>query len=171
MCIPPLWFAAVKIRGKIWYYCTFMHIRYCLQHFKKSISLLRKKSRFGQEGFWTKHHGQQLFCNERTFCTVPWGWKPGIYRRRRKCKDCLDELCQRRRCCTCPAFMITSFVLLMGIITAGVRYYTFVSETIYTESVAHLTEIFRQTNSSLLGMAITKNIIDMMGGTIELHTQ
>lgn len=67
--------------------------------------------------------------------------------------------------------MITSFVLLMGIITAGVRYYTFVSETIYTESVAHLTEIFRQTNSSLLGMVITKNIIDMMGGTIELHTQ
>ncbi|MDO5390105.1 MAG: response regulator [Eubacteriales bacterium] len=46
-------------------------------------------------------------------------------------------------------FIIVTFVLLVGIITAGVRYYTFVSETIYTESVAHLTEIFRQTNSSL----------------------
>ena len=42
-----------------------------------------------------------------------------------------------------------AIVLLLGVITAGVRYFTFVSETIYTESVAHLTEIFRQTNSSL----------------------
>ena len=46
-------------------------------------------------------------------------------------------------------FIITVFVLLVGIITAGVRYYTFVSQTIYTESVSHLTEIFRQTNNSL----------------------
>lgn len=49
-------------------------------------------------------------------------------------------------------FFITAFVLLVGIITAGVRYYTFVSQTIYTESVSHLTEIFRQTNSSLTDM-------------------
>ena len=46
-------------------------------------------------------------------------------------------------------FIIASFVLLVGIITAGVRYYTFVLETIYTESATHLTEIFRQANSSL----------------------
>ena len=46
-------------------------------------------------------------------------------------------------------FIIAAFVLLLGIVGAGVRYYTFVSETIYTESVAHLTEVFRQTNSSL----------------------
>ena len=46
-------------------------------------------------------------------------------------------------------FIIAAFVLLVGIITAGVRYYTFVSQMIYTESVSHLTEIFRQTNSSL----------------------
>ncbi|MGN1413844.1 MAG: response regulator [Anaerovoracaceae bacterium] len=46
-------------------------------------------------------------------------------------------------------FIITAIVLIVGIITAGVRYYTFVSETIYSESVTHLTEIFRQTNNSL----------------------
>lgn len=45
--------------------------------------------------------------------------------------------------------IIVAFVLLMGIITASVQYNTFVSQTIYTESVSHLTEIFRQTNSSL----------------------
>lgn len=46
-------------------------------------------------------------------------------------------------------FIIATLVLLVGIVTAGVRYYTFVSQIIYSESVAHLTEIFRQTNSSL----------------------
>ena len=46
-------------------------------------------------------------------------------------------------------FLIVAFVLLPGIIMAGVWYFTFVSETIYTESVAHLTEMFRLTNSSL----------------------
>lgn len=45
-------------------------------------------------------------------------------------------------------FIMAVFVFLVGIITAGVRYNTFVSETIYLESVAHLTEIFRQANSS-----------------------
>lgn len=46
-------------------------------------------------------------------------------------------------------FILTALVLFMGIITAGVRYDTFVSQTVYTESVSHLTEIFRQTNNSL----------------------
>ena len=46
-------------------------------------------------------------------------------------------------------FLIVAFVLLPGIIMAGVWYFTFASETIYTESVAHLTEMFRLTNSSL----------------------
>ncbi len=46
-------------------------------------------------------------------------------------------------------FTIAAFVLIVGIITAGFQYYSFVSKTIYTESVSHLAEIFRQTNSSL----------------------
>ena len=49
-------------------------------------------------------------------------------------------------------FIIAVFVLLPGIIGAGVWYSTFASETIYTESVAHLTETFRQTNSSLTNL-------------------
>ncbi len=46
-------------------------------------------------------------------------------------------------------FIIVAFALLMGIAVAGIQYYAFVSETIYSESVAHLTEVFRQTNSAL----------------------
>ena len=39
--------------------------------------------------------------------------------------------------------------LTVGLIAASVRYYHFVTETIYTESTAHLTEIYHQANQSL----------------------
>ena len=38
-------------------------------------------------------------------------------------------------------------VLLLGIAGACVRYFFFVSQTVYSESVAHLTEVFHQSNS------------------------
>ena len=45
--------------------------------------------------------------------------------------------------------VIAAVVLLFGITVVSVRYYYFVSQTIYSESIAHLTEIFHQTNRSL----------------------
>ena len=41
----------------------------------------------------------------------------------------------------------------MGLITAGVRYYDFAAQTIYTESTAHLAEIYHQANRSLRSLA------------------
>ena len=45
-----------------------------------------------------------------------------------------------------------AIALCIGLITASVRYYDFVSQTIYTESTAHLTEIYHQANQSLHSM-------------------
>ena len=45
--------------------------------------------------------------------------------------------------------VIAAVILLIGIAAVSVRYYLFVSQTIYSESVSHLTEIFQQTNRSL----------------------
>ena len=42
-----------------------------------------------------------------------------------------------------------AIALAAGLITASVRYYDFVAQTIYTESTAHLTEIYHQANQSL----------------------
>ena len=47
---------------------------------------------------------------------------------------------------------VVAVIILIGIVTASVRYYTFVSRTIYAESVSHLTEIFHQANSSLYNL-------------------
>ena len=47
---------------------------------------------------------------------------------------------------------IAAVVLLIGIAAVSVRYYLFVSQTIYSESVSHLTEIFHQANSSLYNL-------------------
>lgn len=44
---------------------------------------------------------------------------------------------------------LVAFILIIGIILFGVRYYLFVTQTIYKESESHLTEIFHQANSSL----------------------
>ena len=40
-------------------------------------------------------------------------------------------------------------IMMLGIVLFGIRYNSFVSQTIYSESVSHLTEIFHQANSSL----------------------
>ncbi|MGN0426481.1 MAG: response regulator [Agathobacter sp.] len=45
--------------------------------------------------------------------------------------------------------VLVAVILIIGIIMCGIRYYSFVSQTIYSESVSHLTEIFHQANTSL----------------------
>ena len=45
--------------------------------------------------------------------------------------------------------VITAVILLLGIAAVSVRYYSFVSQTIYSESISHLTEIYHQANRSL----------------------
>ena len=46
-------------------------------------------------------------------------------------------------------------VLLVGIVIASARYYTFVTQTVYTESVSHLSEIFHQAFNSLTSLVNT----------------
>ncbi|MGN1095039.1 MAG: response regulator, partial [Eubacteriales bacterium] len=53
-----------------------------------------------------------------------------------------------------------ALMLILGIGAVSVRYYKFVSETIYTESVAHLTEIYHQANQSLHGL-VSRNWSNM----------
>ncbi|MDO5144045.1 MAG: response regulator [bacterium] len=48
--------------------------------------------------------------------------------------------------------IVTALALLVGIVLIGVQYFSFVSQTIYTESVSHLTEIFHQAFTSLDSM-------------------
>ena len=48
--------------------------------------------------------------------------------------------------------LLLSLVLVAGLIWAGYAYFGFVSRTIYEESTAHLTEIFRQANQTLYNM-------------------
>lgn len=45
--------------------------------------------------------------------------------------------------------VFAAIVLIAGLVAASMQYYHFVSQTIYTESVAHLTEIYHQANQSL----------------------
>ena len=45
--------------------------------------------------------------------------------------------------------VLAAFILFIGITAVSVRYYSFVSQTIYEESISHLTEIFHQANRSL----------------------
>lgn len=42
--------------------------------------------------------------------------------------------------------------LCVGLVFTGIRYYTFVSDTIYTESIAHLSEIYHQANLALYNL-------------------
>ena len=53
--------------------------------------------------------------------------------------------------------LAAAIVLLIGIGTASSRYFAFVSETVYRESVAHLSEIFHQSNSALNAL-VEKNL-------------
>lgn len=45
--------------------------------------------------------------------------------------------------------VLTAVILFIGIAAVSVRYYSFVAQIIYSESVSHLTEIFHQANHSL----------------------
>ena len=44
--------------------------------------------------------------------------------------------------------------LCVGLLVTGTRYYTFVSDTIYTESTAHLSEIYHQANLALSNLVV-----------------
>ena len=44
---------------------------------------------------------------------------------------------------------IGTLLVFLGITAAGIQYYSFVTEMVYTESVSHLTEIYHQVNQSL----------------------
>lgn len=48
--------------------------------------------------------------------------------------------------------VMTAVLLLLGITANSFHYYDFVSQTIYSESVSHLTEIFHQTNRALYNL-------------------
>lgn len=48
--------------------------------------------------------------------------------------------------------LLLSLVLVAGVIWAGSAYFGFVSQTIYEESTAHLTEIFHQANQTLYNL-------------------
>ena len=64
--------------------------------------------------------------------------------------------------------VISALIIIFGIVVAGYRYYMFVSETIYSESVFHLSEIIHQSNSSIMnftnrimsGMHVWKNYLE-----------
>ena len=47
---------------------------------------------------------------------------------------------------------LIAVILVIGIVISGIRYYDFVSNMIYEESVSHLTEIFHQANHSLYNL-------------------
>ena len=48
--------------------------------------------------------------------------------------------------------MLLSLALIAGLIWAGFVYFGFVTQTIYEESTAHLTEIFHQANQTLYNL-------------------
>ena len=45
--------------------------------------------------------------------------------------------------------VVATLALIVGLFVAGARYYVFVTQTIHSESTAHLTEIYHQVNQSL----------------------
>ena len=53
--------------------------------------------------------------------------------------------------------LLAAIVLLVGIVTVSIQYFNFVSQTVYHESVSHLTEIFHQSNSALNEL-VNKNL-------------
>ena len=56
--------------------------------------------------------------------------------------------------------VLISAVLFIGIIAACICYYSFVSQTIYSESVSHLSEIFHQAEQSLYNV-VSRNFTNM----------
>ena len=55
------------------------------------------------------------------------------------------------------AALAAVLVLLLGIAAAGVRYFDFVSRTVYEESTAHLAEVLHQSNN-MLNEVVEKNL-------------
>ena len=55
------------------------------------------------------------------------------------------------------AALAAVLVLLLGIAAAGVRYFDFVSRTVYEESTAHLVEVLHQSNK-MLNETVNKNM-------------
>ena len=47
------------------------------------------------------------------------------------------------------AIFFAAIALVLGVSAASIKYYNFISQTIYTESIAHLSEICSRTNRSL----------------------
>lgn len=56
--------------------------------------------------------------------------------------------------------VLAAAIMIIGITVFGTLYYQFVSQTIYSESVSHLTEIFHQSNLSLQNL-VKRNWIHM----------
>ena len=56
--------------------------------------------------------------------------------------------------------ILAAAIMIIGITVFGTLYYQFVSQTIYSESVSHLTEIFHQSNLSLQNL-VKRNWIHM----------
>lgn len=52
--------------------------------------------------------------------------------------------------------ILAATIMIIGITVFGIRYYHFISQTIYSESISHLTEIFHQANTSLQNL-VKKN--------------
>ena len=48
--------------------------------------------------------------------------------------------------------LLLTLLLAVGLVRTGNRYFAFVSQTIYEESTAHLTEIFHQANQTLYNL-------------------
>lgn len=55
-------------------------------------------------------------------------------------------------------FIVIALILVIGAV--GIRYYNFVSQTVYTESVTHLKEIYHQANRSLVNL-VNRNLSSM----------
>ena len=48
--------------------------------------------------------------------------------------------------------LLLAVLLIAALVLAGTSYFSFVTQTIYDESIAHLTEIFHQANQALYNM-------------------
>mgnify|MGYP001023712364 FL=1 len=66
------------------------------------------------------------------------------------------------------AALAAVLVLLLGIAAAGVRYFDFVSRTVYEESTAHLVEVLHQSNK-MLNETVNKNMtyLHMWSGSLQ----
>ena len=65
---------------------------------------------------------------------------------------------QKRRCGkNCIRTLAVGIILIVVLVSTGIRYFQFVSQTIYDESTSHLSEILHQSNN-LLNETVEKNL-------------